>query len=211
MSPTEQAVTQLRAYIGLTHDLGYEEMNIVIACEFSGIVAKALRDKGHNARSCDLLPCETGNEYHLQCDMRELNYSRYDMVIAFPDCTHLAGSGARWWKFKQEEQAEAIAFVKWIWSLPVKYIAIENPIGILSREENLGKPSQIIQPWQFGHGETKATCLWLKNLPLLRPTNIVEGRYGRVWKEPPSKDRWKNRSRTYQGIADAMAEQWGTI
>ena len=127
-------------------------------------------------------------------------------MIAFPPCTHLAASGARWFKDKQEEQREALNFVRELMGAPIDKIALENPIGVISTQ--IRKPDQIIQPWQFGHGEAKATCLWLKNLPLLKPTNIVEGREGRVWKESPSPDRWKNRSRTYQGIADAMAEQW---
>jgi hypothetical protein len=134
----------------------------------------------------------------------------YDLMIAFPPCTYLASSGARWFKDRQNEQKEAIEFVKRLfYRPPIARIAIENPIGVLSTA--IGKPDQIIQPWQFGHGETKATCLWLKNLPPLKPTNIVEGRVARVHREPPGPDRWKNRSRTYQGIADAMAEQWGSL
>lgn len=130
-------------------------------------------------------------------------------MIAFPPCTHLAVSGARWFKEKEKEQKEAIEFVKVLMTAPIDKIAIENPIGILSTV--IRKPNQIIQPWMFGHGETKATCLWLKNLPLLKPTNVVEGRTARVHREPPGPDRWKNRSRTYQGIAEAMAEQWGRL
>jgi hypothetical protein len=128
-------------------------------------------------------------------------------MIAFPPCTHLAVSGARWFKEKQAEQAEAIRFFTSLANANVPRIAIENPIGIMSTHYR--KPDQIIHPWQFGHGEVKATCLWLKNLPLLTPTNIVDGRIARVHREPPSPERWKNRSRTYQGIADGMAEQWG--
>jgi len=130
-------------------------------------------------------------------------------MIAHPPCTHLASSGARWWPNKELEQQEAILFVKMLAIAPIPRIAIENPIGKLSKAWR--KPDQIIQPWMFGHGETKATCLWLKNLPLLQPTNIVDGREPKVHWMSPSKDRWKERSRTYQGIADAMAEQWGTI
>jgi hypothetical protein len=129
-------------------------------------------------------------------------------MIAHPPCTHLAVSGARWFKDKQKEQEEALLFVRRLLHCAIDKIALENPISIISSK--IRKPSQIIQPWQFGHGETKATCLWLKNLPLLKPTNIVEGREARVYKMPPSQDRWKLRSLTYQGIADAMAEQWGT-
>jgi hypothetical protein len=131
----------------------------------------------------------------------------WDLMIAFPPCTHLAVSGARWFSNKIREQKAAIDFVLELADMNITRIAIENPIGVLSTKWR--KPDQIIQPWQFGHGETKATCLWLKNLPLLTPTNIVEGRQGRVWREPPSPDRWKNRSRTMTGIADAMADQWG--
>lgn len=130
-------------------------------------------------------------------------------MIAHPPCTHLASSGARWWKDKQQEQREAISFVHDLHDAAIPRIAIENPIGILSTVWD--KPDQIIQPWQFGHGETEATCLWLKGLPLLQPTNIVAGREPKVHWMSPSKDRWKERSRTYQGIADAMAEQWGSL
>ena len=132
-------------------------------------------------------------------------------MIAHPPCTHLAVSGARWFKDKREEQADAIKFVESLWNAGVFRIAIENPVGILSTRSILGKPTQIIQPWQFGHGEVKATCLWLKNLPPLKPTQIVEGRTARVHHEPPSPDRWKNRSRTLPGIAAAMADQWGAL
>jgi hypothetical protein len=138
----------------------------------------------------------------------DLEREGYDLLIAHPPCTRLTVAGARWFKGREQEQAEAIAFVERIWSLPVPMIAIENPIGVLSTRSSLGKPTQIIQPWQFGHGETKATCLWLKNLPPLQPTNIVSGREARIHKLPPSKDRWKIRSLTYHGIADAMADQW---
>jgi len=137
----------------------------------------------------------------------DYGYWKWDLIIAFPPCTHLAVSGARWFKNKRTEQDSSVNFVLWIADLPIHRIVIENPIGVLSTKWR--KPDQIIQPWQFGHGETKATCLWLKNLPLLKPTNIVDGREARVHKESPAPDRWKKRSRTYQGIADAMAEQWG--
>jgi hypothetical protein len=185
-------------------------MNVLIACEFSGIVRDAFKAKGHWAWSCDLLPSEKpGN--HLQQDIFTpegvFNIPiTIDLLIAFPPCTHLACSGARWFEKKQVEQRKAIWFFKALAELPIPKIAIENPIGIMSTHWR--KPDQIIQPWQFGHGETKATCLWLKDLPKLQPTTIVNGRHGRVWREAPSPERWKNRSRTYQGIADAMAEQW---
>jgi site-specific DNA-cytosine methylase len=178
----------------------------LVACEFSGIVREAFAKKGHDAWSCDLLPTEIpGN--HIQGDVLEILNDGWDMMIAFPPCTHLAVSGARWFKEKQQDQAEALCFVTLLLCAPIPKIALENPIGIISTR--IRKPDQIIQPWQFGHGETKATCLWLKNLPLLKPTNIVEGRANRVHREPPGPDRWKNRSRTYRGVADAMATQWG--
>ncbi len=132
-------------------------------------------------------------------------------MIAHPPCTRLTVAGARWFKGREDEQAAAIQFVESLWNAPIARIAIENPIGVLSTKSTLGKPAQIIQPWQFGHGEVKATCLWLKGLPKLAATNIVEGRTARVHREPPGPDRWKNRSRTLQGIADAMADQWGSL
>jgi hypothetical protein len=183
-------------------------MDVLIACEFSGIVREAFRKLGHNAWSCDLLDSDIPG-HHIKGDIRDClsMETDWDMMIAFPPCTHLAVSGARWFKDKIEEQNLAVGFVADLMLADIPSIAIENPIGVLSTR--IGKPDQIIQPWQFGHGETKATCLWLKNLPLLVPTNIVEGRYGRVWREPPSPDRWRKRSLTYQGIADAMALQWG--
>jgi len=181
-------------------------MKVLVACEFSGIVRDAFKAKGHDAWSCDLLPTEReGN--HIQGDVLEILDDGWDLMIAHPPCTHLAVSGARWFADKREEQAEALNFVYSLLNNHISKIALENPIGIISTQ--IRKPDQIIQPWQFGHGETKATCLWLKNLPLLKPTNIVEGRIARVHKEPPSPDRWKNRSRTFQGIANAMADQWG--
>jgi hypothetical protein len=131
----------------------------------------------------------------------------WDLMIAHPPCTHLAVSGSRWFKEKQAEQAEALEFVRTLLSAPIGRIALENPVSVISSK--IRRPDQIIQPWMFGHGEVKATCLWLKGLPLLKPTNIVEGRRARVHLEPESPDRWKKRSRTFQGIASAMAEQWG--
>ena len=128
-------------------------------------------------------------------------------MIAHPPCTYLAVSGARWFKNRQREQEDALNFVRLLLDAPILHIALENPISVISTK--IRKPDQIIQPWMFGHPETKATCLWLKNLPPLKPTNIVEGREGRVWKEPPSPNRWKNRSRTLKGVAEAMADQWG--
>lgn len=181
-------------------------MRILIACEFSGIVRDAFIARGHNAWSCDFLETESIGP-HLHGDVKRYLDWAWDMMIAFPPCTHLAVSGARWFKDKQKEQEDALAFVRLLLDAPIKKIALENPVGIISTR--IRKPDQIIHPWQFGHPETKKTCLWLKNLPHLNPTAIVDGRYGRIWREPPGPDRWKNRSRTYQGIADAMAEQWG--
>jgi hypothetical protein len=133
--------------------------------------------------------------------------SSWDLMVAHPPCTHLAVSGARWFKEKRAEQADSLRFVRALLGAPIERICLENPVSVISTA--IRKPDQIIQPWEFGHGETKATCLWLKNLPNLVPTNIVNGRLARVHREPPSPNRWKERSRTYQGIADAMAEQWG--
>jgi site-specific DNA-cytosine methylase len=182
-------------------------MKVLVACEFSEIVKEQFLLRGHDAHSCDLLPGEKGLPNHHQCDVRDILTDGWDMMIAFPPCTHLAVSGARWFKYKQKEQIEALEFIRQLLEAPILRIALENPIGVISTR--IRKPDQIIQPWQFGHGETKATCLWLKNLPLLKPSNIIKGRVGRIHHEPPSPDRWKNRSRTYQGIAEAMAEQWG--
>lgn len=183
-------------------------MKILIACEFSGIVRDAFIAAGHDAVSCDLLPSETPGR-HLQQNVLELLHVGWNMMLAFPPCTHLAVSGARWWKGKQAEQQAAIEFVRKLLEAPIPQVAIENPIGKLSSA--IRRPDQIIQPWQFGHPETKATCLWLKGLPLLQPTRVVEGRHARVHQEPPGPDRWKRRSRTYTGIAEAMAQQWGSV
>lgn len=181
-------------------------MKILIACEFSGRVRDAFAARGHDAMSCDLLPSETAGK-HYQGDIMDIINDGWDLMIAHPPCTHLAVSGARWFKDKVLEQQEALEFVRLLMNASIPRIAIENPISIISSK--IRKPDQIIQPWQFGHGETKATCLWLKALPKLVPTNIVEGRESRIHKMPPSNDRWKNRSRTFEGIADAMAQQWG--
>lgn len=181
-------------------------MRVLIGCEFSGIVRDAFAALGHDAWSCDLLPSERKGNHH-QCDLRDVLNDGWDLLIAHPPCTHLAVSGARWFKDKQKEQAEALELVRELLAAPIPQIALENPVSIIS--SRIRKPDQIIQPWQFGHGEIKATCFWLKNLPLLIPTAIVEGRRARVHREPPSPERWKNRSRTLEGIASAMAAQWG--
>lgn len=184
-------------------------MRVLVACEFSGTVRRAFRSMGHDAWSCDLLPAEDNDPHHYRGDALAMMWGSYwDLMIAHPPCTHLAVSGARWFKEKQQEQADALRFVDRLLNGPVDRIALENPISIIS--SRIRKPDQIIQPWQFGHGETKATCLWLKNLPKLVPTNIVEGREARIHKMPPRPDRWKERSRTFEGIANAMAQQWGT-
>jgi site-specific DNA-cytosine methylase len=178
-----------------------------VACEYSGTVRDAFLRAGHYALSCDLLPCEsTASGDHYQGDVRDVLDHGWDLMIAHPPCTHLAVSGARWFKDKKAQQEEALDFVRLLLNAPVERIALENPVSIIS--SHIRKPDQIIQPWMFGHGETKATCLWLKNLPLLKPTNIVDGREQRIHKMPPGPDRWKERSRTFVGIATAMSEQW---
>ena len=182
-----------------------DNKRVLIACEFSGRVREAFKKQGWDAWSCDLIDTEIPGQ-HIKGNVVEHLNDGWDLMIGHPPCTHLAVSGARWFRQKQKEQKEAIGFFMKLANAPVDKICIENPVCIMSGIWR--KPDQIIQPWQFGHGETKATCLWLKNLPLLKPTNIAEGREGRVWKEPPSEERWKNRSRTYTGIADAMASQW---
>lgn len=190
-------------------------MRVLIACEYSGRVRNAFRARGHDAWSCDLLPSEDSSPFHEQRDVFDVlcapvSRGRWDMLIAFPPCTDLCVSGARWFAEKRANGSQQRS-IDFFLSLAVRddvpRIAIENPVGIMSTLYR--KPDQIIQPWQFGHGETKATCLWLKGLPLLTPTNIVSGREARVHRMAPSADRWKERSRTYQGIADAMASQWG--
>ena len=183
-------------------------MKVLIACEFSGIVRDAFLRLGHDAWSCDLIPCESGGP-HIQGDVRDVLGDDWQLAIFHPPCTHLAVSGARWFKDKQAEQAEALDFVRLLLDAPIPRIALENPISIIS--SRIRKPDQIIQPWQFGHGETKATCLWLKNLPKLVPTDVVEGRQPRVHYASPGPDRWKERSRTLSGIAQAMADQWGYL
>ena len=187
-------------------------MKVLIACEFSGIVREAFKAKGHDAWSCDLLPTEKPGR-HVQGDVLDILGDEWDLMVAHPPCTHLAVSGARWFKDKQKEQKEAIDFFMALVNAPISKIAIENPVSIMSSMYRM--PDQIIQPWMFGHPETKATCLWLKGLPKLLPTagffdrRFVKGREQRVFKEPPSPDRWKNRSRTLPMIGAAMADQWG--
>ncbi len=191
-------------------------MKVLIACEFSGTVRNAFLKRGHDAWSCDLLPTEVEGP-HIQGDVLNILNDGWDLMIAHPPCTHLATSGARWFKNKEKEQKEALEFVSLLLNAPINKIALENPISIIS--SRIRKPDQIVQPWMFGHPEQKSTCLWLKNLPLLKPTNIVEKGEMHVTKSgkklpkwyniPPREDRWKMRSKTFEGIAAAMAEQWG--
>jgi len=187
--------------------LTFVMLRLLIACEFSGVVRDAFARQGHDAWSCDLLPTESPGQ-HIQGDVLDVLDDGWDMMIAHPPCTHLAVSGARWFKHKRKEQKEALWFVATLLEADIPKIALENPVSIISTR--VRKPDQIIQPWQFGHGETKATCLWLKGLPLLKPTKVVSGREARVHHASPGPDRWKFRSRFYMGIAKAMAEQWGT-
>lgn len=192
-------------------------MRVLVACEFSGKVRDAFIRKGHPAYSCDILPGEGEfNSFHIQDDILKVIKTRakdFDLMIAHPPCTYLANSGVRWLYTqagRMNKMIQGAEFFKKLLHVDIDKICIENPtmhyhaLNIIE-----AKADQIIQPWQFGHGETKATCLWLSNLPKLTPTNIVEGREGRIWKMPPSADRQKLRSVTYQGIANAMAEQWG--
>jgi hypothetical protein len=182
-------------------------MKVLVACEYSARVRDAFRRHGHDAWSCDLLDCEADRRWHLQQPVEEVLGNGWDLMVAHPPCTHLAVSGSRHFYRKQREQAEALDFVRLLMAAPIDRWCIENPVSVIS---SIIRPAdQVIQPWQFGHGETKATCLWLHNLPKLKPTKIVEGREARVHLMPPSPERWKERSRTYLGIAAAMAEQWG--
>ena len=182
-------------------------MRVLIACEFSGIIRDAFIARGHAAMSCDLLPSERPGP-HYKGDVRDILYEGWDLMIAHPPCDHLAVSGARWFKEKRADgrQQAGLEFVWLLRDAGIQQYAIENPVSIISTRWR--KPDQIIQPWQYGHPETKATCLWLQNLPPLVPTDIVEGRFARVHLASPGPDRWKERSRTLTGIADAMADQW---
>ena len=181
-------------------------MKVLVACEYSGRVRDAFTAKGHDAISCDLLETEVPGK-HYKGDIKDIIFDGFDLMIAHPPCTHLAVSGSRHFWRKEKEQKEALDFVRFLMDAPIKRWCLENPVSVISSK--IRPSDQTIQPYMFGHGETKATCFWLKNLPLLKPTKYVEGREPKVWLEPPGPDRWNNRSRTYQGIADAMAEQWG--
>lgn len=182
-------------------------MKVLIACEFSGVVRDAFRAAGHDAMSCDLEASERPGP-HYQGDVCDILGDSWDLMIAHPPCTHLAVSGAKHFASKLDSgvQSEALAFVQLLMLAPIGMIAIENPVSVISTR--IRKPDQIIQPWQFGHAKTKKTCLWLKGLPLLLPTDIVEPTANRIWKMPGGKNQAKNRSRSYEGIAQAMASQW---
>ena len=182
---------------------------VLVACEFSGIVRDAFAALGHDAWSCDLLPTEVAGQ-HIVGDVLKVLHDGWDVMIAHPPCTHLAVSGARHFAKKREsgEQDAALRFVADLLGAPIQMIALENPVSIIS--SHIRRPDQVIQPWMFGHCESKATCLWLKNLPLLLPERIEYERRPVVHRMPPGPNRWRNRSRTYSGIAKAMAEQWHT-
>ena len=186
-------------------------MRVLVACEFSGIVRDAFAARGHLAISADFLPSEQpGPHWHGDVMVFLDRYAHmFDLMIAHPPCTNLAVSGARWFKDKRAEQERDLEFVRTLLDAPIPRIALENPVSVIS--SRIRKPDQIIQPWMFGHGEVKATCLWLKNLPPLEPTDIVDGRTPRVHHASPGPDRWKERSRTLTGIAEAMADQWGSL
>jgi hypothetical protein len=202
-------------------------MKILIACEFSGTVRRAFAKRGYDAWSCDLLPSDDNSPNHIQGNVLGILDRDWDLMVAHPPCTHLAVSGAAWFKHKAAEQADALAFVRQLLNAPIPKIALENPVSIIS--SRIRKPDQIIQPYEFGDDASKKTCLWLKGLPKLYPTSRIPGRLvktpsGKIverWanqcdnyghdKQPPSADRWKIRSKTYDGIASAMADQWGNF
>lgn len=183
-------------------------MRVLVACEYSGRVRDAFRRRGHEAMSCDLLPTEVPGPHYVG-PVEDVLQNGWDLMVAHPPCTHLAVSGSRHFpeKIADGRQQAALDFVRLLMAAPIERWCIENPVSVISSA--IAPPHQIIQPWQFGHGEVKATCLWLKNLPKLRPTRIVDGREARVHLMPPGPDRWKERSRTFEGVADAMGDQWG--
>jgi len=184
-------------------------MRVLVACEYSGRVRDAFMAHGHEAMSCDLLPTESPGP-HYQGPVEDVLNDGWDLMVAHPPCTYLAASGMHWTARGLRDPRlteDALNFVRLLMAAPIPRWCIENPASIIS--SRIRKPDQTIQPWEYGHGETKATCLWLHNLPRLRPTNCVEGREERVLMMPPGPDRWKERSRTYQGVADAMGDQWG--
>ena len=183
-------------------------MRVLVGCEYSGRIRDAFRRHGHYAMSCDLLPTEVDGP-HYQGPVEDVLNDGWDLAVFHPPCTHLAVSGSRHFpeKIADGRQQAALEFVRLLMASPIPRWALENPVSVISSA--IRPPDQIVQPWEYGHGEVKATCLWLKNLPRLKPTDCVEGRDPRVHLMPPSPDRWKERSRTYQGIADAIGEQWG--
>ena len=181
-------------------------MRVLVACEYSGRVRDAFIARGHDAISCDLLPTDVKGP-HYQGDVFDIISDGFDLMVAHPPCTYLAVSGARWWAGRETEQNEAAAFFMDLWNAPINRVCIENPVGAMSKR--FRPPDQYVQPWMFGHPETKKTGLWLRGLAPLMATCVVEGRHGRVHRESPGPDRWKRRSTTYTGLADAMAQQWG--
>lgn len=199
-------------------------MRVLVACEFSGVVRRAFTARGHDAWSCDLLPAEDGSNHHIVGDARDHLGEGWDLlIVAHPPCTRLCNSGVRWLSVSPpgrdlaamwRELDEGAALFSDFWNAPVERVAVENPVmhkHAKARIRNYAEPAQSVQPWQFGHGETKRTCLWLRNLPRLVPTDVVAGRAARVHRMPPSSDRWRERSRFFPGIAAAMADQWGEI
>jgi hypothetical protein len=199
-------------------------MRVLVACEFSGVVRRAFDAIGHDAWSCDLLPAEDGSNRHIVGDARDILRDGWDLLmVAHPPCTRLCNSGVRWLSTPPpgrttremwEELEAAAALFSAFWNAPIERVAVENPVmhkHAKARIVGYEPPAQSVQPWQFGHGETKRTCLWLKNLPPLKPTKVVDGREARVHRMAPGPDRWKERSRFYPGIASAMAEQWGSL
>lgn len=199
-------------------------MRVLVACEFSGIVRRAFAALGHDAWSCDLLPAEDGSNRHYCGDARDILADGWDLLmVAHPPCTRLCNSGVRWLSIPppgrtlddmQAELVEGAALFSAFWNAPIERICVENPVMHRHAKaliENYRPPAQSVQPWQFGHGEVKRTCFWLKNLPPLKPTDVVEGREARVHRHPPRPDRWRERSRFFSGIAQAMALQWGYL
>ena len=192
-------------------------MRVLVACEFSGIVRNAFRRMGHEAWSGDLLPADDRSDFHIQGDARDVLADGWDLLmVAHPPCTRLCNSGVRWLAERNlwRELDEAAELFSAFWNASIERVAVENPVmhrHAKERIRNYAEPAQSVQPWQFGHGETKRTCLWLRNLPKLRPTCVVAGRTPRVHLMPPSPTRWKERSRTFEGIAEAMAQQWGSL
>ena len=192
-------------------------MRVLIACEFSGIVRRAFAARGHEAWSCDLLPSDDRTDFHIVGDARDILNDGWDLLmVAHPPCTRLCNSGVRWLAERNlwPELKDAADLFSAFWNAPIERICVENPVMHKHAKaliHNYMAPAQSVQPWQFGHGETKRTCLWLRNLPKLTPTNIVEGREARVHRMPPGPNRWRERSRFFPGIADAMADQWGCL